>query len=145
MANVMRVIHPHLPDRSMPIKGSAEAIQVGDFLFLDVRFQGNTTQMTVRPASAGSTGSSAGDGRYQFANLFAGVSNQRHDLNSYDKVGLNVCQDGEVEALICNSTGTATAATAGMPANSPRSANIRMNTASSIQSTSRSTARAITA
>lgn len=115
MANVMRVIHPHLPDRSLPIKGSAEAIQVGDFLFLDNRFQGNTSQMTVRPASAGSTGSSAADGRSQFAANFAGVSNQRHDLNSYDKIGLSVCVDGEVEALICNSTGTATAATADIP------------------------------
>lgn len=116
MANVMRVLHQHgLPDRSMPVKGSAETMEVGDFLFLDNRFQGNTSQMTVRPASAGSAGANAGDGRKQFADLFAGVSNQRHDQNSYDKIGLSVCVDGEIEALICNSTGVATAATADIP------------------------------
>lgn len=110
MANQMRVLRSHLPGRAYSVKGSAEAIQVGDLVFWDARFQANTSQQTLRPAGAGSAGANAGDGRYQFANLFAGVAMQRHDLNSFDK-DLLVCVDGEIEMTIANSTGTATAAT----------------------------------
>lgn len=115
MANNQRILHSHLPNRSVPVKGSAENIEVGDFVFQDNRFQGNTSQITLRPASAGSVGSSAGDGRYQFANLFAGVATQRHDQYSFDKHGFSVSPDCEVEVLIANSTGIATAATSDIP------------------------------
>ena len=110
MANVQRVLRSNLSPRKYPVKGSVEAIEVGDAVFQDARFQGNTSQITVRPAGAGSTGSSAGNGRFQFATNFVGFSQGRHDLNSYDKnIPVNV--DCEVEAVICNSTGVATAAT----------------------------------
>ena len=111
MANVMRVTKS-LDDRALPLKGSVESMEIGDLVFLEKRFQGNTSQISVRPASAGSTGSSAADGRYQFATNFAGVAMQRHDQNSYDKTGLRCVVDGEIEILLANSTGTATVATA---------------------------------
>lgn len=111
MANNMRVVLSNVPHRALPVKGSVSSIEVGDFVILDATFQGQSSQITARPASAGSAGANAGDGRYQFANLFAGVSLHRHDLNSFDK-NILVCVDGEVEALIANSTGVATAATA---------------------------------
>lgn len=112
MANVNRVLREgDVSPRAYPVKASVEAIEVGDFLFFDTRFQANTAQDTVRPASAGSAGSSAADGRYQFANLFVGVSRQRHDLNSFDKNVL-VSVDSEIEAIITNATGVDTAATA---------------------------------
>lgn len=111
MANIQRVLMNNLSLRKMPVKGSAEAIEVGDAVFFDARFQGNTTQFTLRPAGAGSTGSSAGDGRFQFATNFSGIASSRHDLNSFDK-SIPVAVDCEIEATICNSVGVATAATA---------------------------------
>ena len=112
MSNVQRVLQDYKPIRSYPVKGSAEAIETGDLLFWETRFQGNTaiTQNTVRPPSAGSTGSSAADGRYQFANLFVGVARQRHDLNSYDKADFGVSVDCEIEMIIANSSGVQTVA-----------------------------------
>ena len=62
MANIQRVLHNYLPLRQLPVKGSAANIEVGDFVFFDERFQGNTSQHTIRPASSGSAGASAGDG-----------------------------------------------------------------------------------
>lgn len=111
MANVNRVHYDNLPIRPYPVKGSVGAIEVGDFVFWDSRFQGNTNQDTIRPASAGSAGSSAADGRTQFATLFVGVARGRHDVNSFDK-NMGVSVDAVVEAYICNATGVATAATA---------------------------------
>ena len=111
MANVMRVTHNNLNLRNHPVKGSVEAIEVGDFLYQDRGFQGNTNQITLRPASAGSAGANAGNGRFQFAEIFAGVAMQRHDLNSFDKDNFGYAVDCEVEVLIANSVGTATAAT----------------------------------
>lgn len=110
MANVQRVIHDYIPPRAYPVKGSAETIEVGDLVFWETRFQGQGGQNTIRPASAGSAGSSAADGRFQFANLFVGVAKQRHDLNSFDK-SLLVSVDAEVEFIMANSSGTDTAAT----------------------------------
>lgn len=114
MANIQRVLKNYTSLRKYPVKGSAEAIEVGDLVFFDERFQANTTQQTLRPAGAGSVGSSAGDGRYQFANLFVGVASGRHDLNSFDK-NVPVAVNAEIECVICNSTGVATAATADIP------------------------------
>lgn len=111
MANVQRVLHDYIPPRAYPVKGSVAAIEVGDLLFWNNIFQGTSSQDTVQPASAGSTGSSAADGRYQFANLFVGMAKQRHDLNSFDKSVL-VSVDAEVEFVIANSTGVATVANA---------------------------------
>lgn len=111
MANVPRVFHSYIPDRAYPVKGSVSNIEVGDFLFWDTGFQGNASQDTVRPASSGSAGSSQTDGRKQFADLFIGVSNQRHDVNSFDK-NILVSVEAEVEAIIVNSVGTDTAVTA---------------------------------
>ena len=110
MANTYRVLRGNLSPRKYPVKGSAEAIEISDFVFFENRFQANTAQLTVRPASAGSTGASAGDGRYQFAQLFVGVAAGRHDLNSFDK-NIPVDVDCEVEAVLCNSVGVATVAT----------------------------------
>lgn len=109
--NVQRVLHDYIGPRAYPVKGSVADIKVGDAVFLDVRFQGNTAQQTVRPASSGSAGSTAADGRYQFANLFAGVAEARHDLNSYDK-NIPIAVDAEVEFIMVNSSGVDTAATA---------------------------------
>lgn len=106
-----RVLKSHVSSRKYPVKGSAEAIDVGDLVIFEPRFQANTAQFTLRPASGGSTGSSAGDGRYQFAQMFVGVAGGRHDLNSFDK-NIPVEVDCEIEAFICNSVGVATAATA---------------------------------
>ena len=111
MANTPRVLKSNASSRRYPVKGSAEAIEIGDAVFFDARFQANTTQFTVRPASAGSVGASAADGRYQFAQLFVGIAAQRHDLNSFDK-NIPIEVDCEIEATICNSVGVATAATA---------------------------------
>lgn len=111
MANTARVLRSNASSRRYPVKGSAEAIDVGDLVFFEARFQANTQQFTLRPAGAGSTGASAADGRFQFASLFVGVANQRHDLNSFDK-NMPIEVDCEIEAIICNSVGVATAATA---------------------------------
>jgi hypothetical protein len=111
MANVMRVTHNNLNLRDHPVKGSVAAIEVGDFLYQDKGFQGNSNQITLRPASAGSAGANAGDGRFQFATNFAGVSMQRHDVNTFDKDHFAYAVDCEVEVLIANSVGVATAAT----------------------------------
>lgn len=114
MANVQRVLRSHASPRKYPVKGSAEAIEVGDFAYMDERFQANTSQFTLRPASAGSAGANAGDGRFQFAENFVGLSQGRHDLNSFDKnVPVNV--DCEMEAVICNSVGVATVASSDIP------------------------------
>ena len=110
MANIQRILRNNAPLRKMPVKGSVEAIEVGDLVFFDARFQGNTTQMTIRPAGAGSAGANAGDGRFQFATNFAGIATHRHDLNSFDK-NVPVGVDCEIEAVICNSVGVATDAT----------------------------------
>lgn len=112
MANVQRVRQLYLPVRSYPVKGSVADIEVGDLLFWDTRFQGNADQNTVRPASSGSAGSSAADGRKQFADLFVGVATQRHDVNSYDKNDFGVAVDCEVEAIMVNSSNVDTSATA---------------------------------
>jgi hypothetical protein len=112
MANVNRVLREGVVSpRAYPVKASVAEIQVGDFVYWDTRFQGNTSQDTIRPASSGSAGSSAADGRQQFADLFAGVARQRHDLNSFDK-NLLVAVDCEIEAIITNAVGVDTAATA---------------------------------
>lgn len=111
MANTQRVLQDFLPMRAMPVKGSVANIQVGDALFWDTRFQANTNQQTIRPASSGSAGANAGDGRYQFAQLFCGVAAERHDTNSYDK-NQPVHVDCEAEYTIANSSGVATAANA---------------------------------
>ena len=112
MANVARVLNEGaVSPRAYPVKASVAAIEVGDFTYFDTRFQGNASQDTVRPASSGSAGSSAADGRKQFADLFVGVSRQRHDLNSFDK-DILVSVDCEIEAIITNATGVDTAATA---------------------------------
>jgi hypothetical protein len=112
MANVMRVTHSNLNLRSHSVKGSIEQIEVGDFVFQERRFQANTNQISLRPASAGSAGASAADGRFQFAEVFAGVSAQRHDATSFDKDEFGYWTDCEVEVLIANSVGVATAANA---------------------------------
>lgn len=112
MANVQNVLHDYRGIRAYPVKGSAAEIEVGDLVYWETRFQANTAQNTLMPASAGSTGSSAADARYQFANLFAGVSRQRHDLNSYDKGEFGVSVDCEIEMIIANSTGAQTVANA---------------------------------
>lgn len=112
MANISRILNEYLPSRSYPVKGSVGNIEVGDFVYWDTRFQGNTSQDTIRPASAGSAGSDAAGGRTQFSTLFVGVAKQRHDVNTFDKPNFAVSVDCEVEALIVNSTGVATAATA---------------------------------
>ena len=111
MANVNRVHYDNLPVRPYPVKGSVAQIEVGDFIFFDSRFQGNTSQDTIRPASSGSAGSTEADGRVQFATLFVGVARGRHDLNAFDK-NMGVSVDAIVEATIANSVGTATAVTA---------------------------------
>lgn len=111
MANVQRVLMDYISRRQYPVKGSVANISVGDAVFWDARFQANTAQQTVRPASSGSAGSSAADGRYQFANLFAGISDSRHDLNSYDK-NIPISVDCEVEFIMVNSSAVDTAATA---------------------------------
>lgn len=112
MANVQRVLHDYLPPRSYPVKGSVGLIEVGDAVYWDSGFQGNSSQDTIRPASSGSAGSSAADGRKQFADIFVGVARQRHDLNSFDKTHFLVSVDCEIEAIITNATGVDTAATA---------------------------------
>lgn len=113
MANVNRILRENeaISPRAYPVKASVTAIEVGDFCYWETRFQGNASQDTVRPASAGSAGSSAADGRKQFADLFVGVSKQRHDVNSFDK-NISVSTDCEIEAIIANATGVDTAATA---------------------------------
>lgn len=110
--NTQRVLADFLPPRTLPVFGSVGNISVGDLTFFDARFQGNTSQMTMRPASDGSAGANAGDGRYQFAQLFSGVAGQRHDQYSYNKANLLVHVDCEIEIVIANSVGVATAATA---------------------------------
>lgn len=114
MANVQRIIHNYSPAHAYPVKGSVEAIEVGDAVYLETRFQGQTSQITARVAHAGSAGANAGDGRMQFAANFAGFAIQRHDLNTFDK-NLLVMVDGEVEMMIANSSGVNTAATADIP------------------------------
>ena len=111
MANVQRVKHEFKPSTRHPVKGSVEAIEVGDLVYQDSRFQGNTSQNTVRPASSGSAGANAGDGRFQFAENFSGVARQRHDLNSFDKE-IAVNMNCEAEYTIYNNAGAATAVTA---------------------------------
>lgn len=110
-SNVQRVLQDYIPIRAYPVKGSVADIKVGDAVFWDTRFQANTAQQTIRPASSGSAGSSAADGRFQFANLFAGVARGRHDLNSFDK-NVPVSVDAEVEFIMVNSSNVDTAATA---------------------------------
>lgn len=113
MANVNRVLREGVVSpRAYPVKASVAAIDVGDFVYWDTRFQGNADQDTIRPASSGSAGSSAADGRKQFADLFVGVARQRHDVNSFDKLASLVAVDCEIEAIIANLTGVDTAATA---------------------------------
>ena len=112
MANVMNVLKDYRDVHAYPVKGSASAIEEGDLLYWETRFQGAAAQNTIMPASAGSTGASAADGRYQFANLFIGVARQRHDLNSYDKGEFGVSVDCEIEMIIANSTGAQTVANA---------------------------------
>jgi hypothetical protein len=111
MANVMRTRQNYLPLRHYPVKGSAEAFEVGDLLYLDDQFQGNTAQDTVRPASSGSADAGATTGEELFATRFAGVAHQRHDLNSFDQTRA-VSVEGEFEFVMANSTGVDTAATA---------------------------------
>ena len=113
-SNVQRVLMDYISHRQYPVKGSVADIKVGDAVYLDNRFQANTTQQTVRPASSGSAGSSAADGRVQFATLFAGVAKSRHDLNSFDK-NIPVSVDAEVEFIMVNSSAVDTAATADIP------------------------------
>jgi|CXWL01.1.fsa_nt_gi hypothetical protein len=114
MANVQRILHEGaVSPRAYPVKASVAQLDVGDFVYWDTGFQGNSGQDTIRPASSGSAGSSAADGRKQFADLFVGVSRQRHDVNSFDK-NLLVSVDCEIEAIITNATGVDTAATADM-------------------------------
>lgn len=112
MANVQRVLSDYFPHRSYPVKASVTDISVGDAVFWNTIFQGNSNQNTIQVASQGSAGSSAADGRYQFANLFVGVAKQKHEQNSYDKADFAVSVDAEVEYIIVNSAGTDTAATA---------------------------------
>lgn len=111
MANVMNVLFDFIPPRAFPVKGSAELMEVGDLVFLDGTFQGNTAQDTLRPSSAGSATQGTTTAKNMFANQFAGVARQRHDLNSFDTTRL-VSVDAEVEYIMVNSTGTDTAATA---------------------------------
>lgn len=114
MANVNRVLREGaVSPRAYPVKASVADINVGHFVYWDTRFQGNANQDTIRPAVSGSAGSSAADGRKQFADLFVGVARQRHDANSYDK-NILVAVDCEIEAIITNATGVDTAATADM-------------------------------
>lgn len=112
MANVQNVLHDYRGIRAYPVKGSAGDIEVGDLVYMESRFQGNTAQNTIRAASAGSAGSSAGDGRAQFAANFVGVSRQRHDVNSFDKAEFSVSVDCEIEMIIANSVGVQTVANA---------------------------------
>ena len=111
MANVQRVLNEYIPERSYPVKASVADINVGHAVFWNSIFQGLSTQDTVQPAGSGSAGSSAADGRYQFANLFVGVAKQRHDANSFDK-NIAIAVDAEVEFIMANSAGVDTAATA---------------------------------
>ena len=112
MANVQNVLKDYRDVRAYPVKASVTDIEVGDMVFFDSRFQANANQNTLRPASAGSAGSSAADGRSQFATNFVGVSRQRHDVNTYDKSDFGVSVDCEVEMIIANSTGAQTVANA---------------------------------
>ena len=111
MANVMNVLFDFIPPRAFPVKGSAELIEVGDLVYLESTFQGNTAQDTVRPASAGSATQGAATAKNMFAQQFAGAARQRHDLNSFDTTRL-VSVDAEVEYIMVNSTGADTTATA---------------------------------
>ena len=111
MANVMNVLNDFIPPRAFPVKGSAAAMEVGDLVYLDSTFQGNTAQDTLQPASSGSATQGAATQKNMFAQQFAGVARQRHDLNTFDTDRL-VSVDAEVEYIMVNSTGTDTAATA---------------------------------
>ena len=112
MANVQRVLNDFRGVQAYPVKGSVANIEVGDMVYFDSRFQADAAQNTIRPASSGSAGSSAADGRFQFAANFVGVSHQRHDVNTYDKGEFGVSVDCEVEMIIANSTGAQTVANA---------------------------------
>lgn len=112
MANVQRILNDYLGIRSYPVKGSVDEIEVGDAVFWDTRYQGLAAQNTIRPAVAGSLGSSAADGRVQFATNFVGIATQRHASNSYDKAEFGVAVDCEIEIIIANSSGVATVANA---------------------------------
>jgi len=112
MANVPNVLHDYRGIRSYAVKGSVGDIEVGDLLYFDSKFQGQTGQNTVRPASSGSAGASAADGRSQLATNFVGVARQRHDVNSFDKADFGVSVDCEIEMIIANSSGVATVANA---------------------------------
>ena len=111
MANVQRVLNEYIPERSYPVKASVADINVGHAVFWNSIFQGLSTQDTLEPAASGSAGSTAADGRVQFANLFVGVAKTRHDANSFDK-NIAVAVDAEVEFIMVNSAGVDTAATA---------------------------------
>ena len=111
MSNVMRVLHDNINPRAYPVKGSVSETEVGDFVFFNNIYQGNTTQLTIQPASSGSVGATAANSRYQFAQLQVGVAKQRHASNSYDK-NILVSVDAEIEAIITNSTGVDTVTTA---------------------------------
>jgi len=111
MSNVHNVVK-EIDRRSYKVKGSVNAIEIGDWAILEPAFQGNTSQITLMPASAGSVGSSAAITRQVMADKFAGIAYQRHDLNSFDKNQFPVITEGVAYMLIYNSTGTATAANA---------------------------------
>lgn len=111
MANVMRILHDNIGARAYPVKGSIAEIEVGDFVFFNNIYQGLSNQQTIQPASSGSVGATAANSRFQFANLFVGVSHQRHAASSYDK-NLLLSVDADVEAIICNTTGVETTASA---------------------------------
>lgn len=104
MANNHNVLQ-EMSRRPYEVKGSVAAIEVGDYTFLEPAFQGNTTQITLHPASAGSVGSSAAISRQVFADKFAGVAYQRHDLNSFDKNMFPVVTEGVAYNLIYHPTG----------------------------------------
>ena len=110
MADVQRVLHDYIPPRAYDVKGSVSIINAGDLLFYNSTYQG-ISQQTVQGAGAGSAGNSAANARFQFANLFVGVSHDRHDVRpTNDQILVSV--DAEIDIPLANSTGVATAATA---------------------------------
>ena len=114
MANTIRVTH-ETQRIGLDVKGSAAAFEQGDWVFQDNVFQGSTSNITLQPASAGSVGASASASRKNFADLMAGVAQQRHDFNSFDKIELPIAIKGQAEYSIYGSNGTVIAATGIVP------------------------------
>lgn len=110
MANTFRLV-TETRRFGLDVKGSAAAIEVGDWVFQDNSFQGNTANVTVQTASAGSVGASASASRKNFADLMAGIAMQRHDFNSFDKIEFAVAVSGQAEYQLYGSNGTVTPAT----------------------------------